>query len=121
MPKFPKKEKLCGQQRIQSLYREGQKLTVWPFRVTVRRGAFESPSPTKILIWAPKSLFKHAVDRNRLRRQMREVYRLHKQGMEDLGWEIAFNYIDRQLQPFSVLEKAMVRALKKIQPASHIS
>ena len=72
---FPKSEKLCGEQAVDHLYKNGKRFVVWPLRVTYLP---VDQAPTQVLIWAPKSLFKHAVDRNRLRRQMREAYRLNK-------------------------------------------
>ena len=73
-------------------------------------------APTQVLIWAPKVLFKHAVDRNRLRRQMREAYRLNKHVLEETGkyFQIAFNYIDKEKQDYRVIEKAMRKALNRL-------
>lgn len=111
MSVFPKKDKLCGQLRIQHLYQTGRKLTVWPLRVS-----YLSNTETQVLIWAPKSLFKHAVDRNRLRRQMREAWRLSEK--PTANYLIAFNYMDKQMQPYSIIEKAMHKAIRKINEAS---
>lgn len=108
---FPKSEKLCGEQSIDHLYKEGKRFVVWPMRVTYMPIA---DGPSQVLIWAPKSLFKHAVDRNRLRRQMREAYRLNKQVLVDRHYHLAFNYIDKQLQDFKTINKAMNKALKRI-------
>ncbi|MCQ2341334.1 MAG: ribonuclease P protein component [Paludibacteraceae bacterium] len=107
MPTFPKQDKLCGQLRIQHLYQAGQKLVVWPYRVT-----YLPSSTTQVLIWAPKSLFKHAVDRNRLRRQMREAWRLSDK--PSAHYLLAINYMDKQMQPYSVLEKAMQKLIRKL-------
>ena len=69
---------------------------------------------TQVLIWAPKSLFKRAVHRNRLRRLMREAYRLNKGLLGEGKYQIAFNYIDKTEQPYSVIEKAMRKALGRV-------
>ena len=105
---FPKHSKLCGQLRIAQLYKEGTRFTAWPLRVTwkpisndqspgasfrrngrsgLRRERYnhQSPMSNQILIWAPKSLFKRAVQRNRLRRLMREAYRLHQDILQSEG------------------------------------
>lgn len=114
---FPKQNKLCGQERIAQLYKQGKRFTSWPLRVTY----MPSNSPnSQVLVWAPKSLFKHAVQRNHLRRLMREAYRLHqdilsaKRSISDSGLLIAFNYMDKEPQPYSVIEKAVIKALRKI-------
>ena len=112
---FPKNEKLCGKQSVDHLYKEGKRFVSWPLRVSYMQAPDES---NRILIWAPKSLFRHAVDRNRLRRQMREAYRLNKTLLET-PYHIAFNYIDKTMQDYKVIAKAMRKALLKINQSSH--
>ena len=99
--------------RIQALYKEGKRFVAWPLRVSYM------PTPeaatTQVLIWAPKSLFKHAVDRNRMRRLMREAYRTQKDLLPtDMHYQIAFNYMDKTEQPLPIIEKAMRKAMKII-------
>ena len=106
---FPKHSKLCGQERIARLYKEGMRFTAWPLRVTYQ----PSEGETQVLVWAPKSLFKHAVQRNHLRRLMREAYRLHQEMLQEHHL-IAFNYMDKEAQPYPIIEKAICKALKKI-------
>ena len=92
---FPKEAKLCGAQEIAALYKSGKRFTSWPLRVTFQEIPEEQ---TRVLVWAPKSLFKRAVKRNHLRRLML----------------LAFNYMDKEEQPFPVIEKAVQKALRKI-------
>ena len=109
MSGFPKSEKLCGQMTIDHLYRHGKRFVAWPMRVT-----YLPADQTQVLVWAPKSLFKRAVHRNRLRRLMREAYRLNKDMLADGHYQIVFNYIDKAEQPYSVIEKAMRKALRRV-------
>lgn len=109
---FPKSAKLCGQIRIASLYKEGQRMTCFPIRVTYRPA-----TDTQVLIWAPKSLFKHAVDRNRLRRQMREAWRLNQHLLVG-NWQIAFNYMDKQMLDYKTIAHGMLKAIQKINKNS---
>ena len=109
MSGFPKSEKLCGQMTIDHLYRHGKRFVAWPMRVT-----YLPADQTQVLVWAPKSLFKRAVHRNRLRRLMREAYRLNKDMLADGHYQIAFNYIDKAEQPYAVIEKAMRKALGRV-------
>ena len=111
---FPKDSKLCGQERIAQLYKQGKRFTAWPLRVTYLP-ITDTPSPvTQVLVWAPKALFKRAVKRNHLRRLMREAYRLHQDLLEGGSYQLAFNYMDKEEQPYEVIEKAVCKALKKI-------
>lgn len=107
---FPKNSKLCGKERIAALYKEGQRFTAWPLRVCYQ----ETEENTQVLVWAPKSLFKRAVKRNHMRRLMREAYRLHQDLLGDKHFLIAFNYMDKEEQPYAVIEKAICKSLKKI-------
>lgn len=89
----------------------GNKFTVWPLRVTYCPAA-----DTQVLVWAPKSLFRHAVDRNHIRRQMREAWRLTAQELinGDAHYQIAINYIDGKKQPYTVISKAINKMVKRI-------
>ena len=71
---------------------------------------------TQVLVWAPKSLFKKAVDRNHLRRLMREAYRLNKDIIEgeDIHYQLAFNYIDKEKQDYRLIDKAIRKALNRL-------
>lgn len=107
---FPKQHKLCGKLPIEQLYREGKRFVAWPLRVTY----MPTEEETRVLVWAPKSLFRHAVQRNRLRRLMREAYRLHQSELGTQHYRLALNYMEKTEQPYAVIEKAVCKALKKI-------
>lgn len=107
---FPKYNKLCGKLRIAQVYAEGQRFVAWPLRVTW----MSAEAPTQILVWAPKSSFKKATQRNRIRRLMREAYRLQQELLGTRNYHIAFNYMDTKEPTYALVEKAMHKALVKI-------
>ena len=46
---------------------------------------------------------------------MREAYRLHQDLLGDQHFLLAFNYMDKEEQPYEVIEKAVCKALKKVK------
>lgn len=81
-PTFRKQERMVSKLLIEALFNGGNNHSVsaFPLRAvyqTMERR--EDGMPAQILISVPKKRFKHAVDRNRVKRQVREAYRRHKQ------------------------------------------
>ena len=119
---FPKSEHLCGSIRISELYKSGRRFVVFPLKVTWRIGNVNDNNtpPVQVLVWAPKSLFKRAVQRNRMRRLMREAYRLEKEPLvhycEEKGMkmEVAFNYMTKEVRDADDIRKAVRKAIEKI-------
>lgn len=120
---FGKSQRLCGQLRIKRLYAEGQRFIQFPLRVSYQIDSAKEgvEADVQVLLWAPKSLFRHAVDRNRIRRQMREAYRLSAQPLRDACREaccpmkIAVNYIAKQPLPYSHIQSAMRKAVSRLR------
>ena len=85
-PTFRKRERIVSNLLIEALFENGnsQSVSAFPLRAVYQTIARrEGHGPVQILISVPKKRFKHAVDRNRVKRQIRETYRRHKQ----LLWE----------------------------------
>jgi ribonuclease P protein component len=81
--KFRKRERLVSLRLIDDLFGGGSSRSVaaFPlraiFKVRVRED--HAAAPVQLLISVPKKHFHHAVDRNHVKRQIREAWRLHKQ------------------------------------------
>ncbi|MBR1469463.1 MAG: ribonuclease P protein component [Prevotella sp.] len=83
---FSKEERLCSRSLIEKLFNGDSAKSVmsFPLRVvymTENRAC--DGARVKILVSVPKRYFKHAVDRNRIKRQLREAYRKHKTILSD--------------------------------------
>lgn len=125
-PTFPKSERLSGKKKIGILFQKGRadlrSFYLFPFRVIYHyavdeAGERDGPERLAVLINVSKRQFKRAVDRNLLRRRIREAYRLNKQlvGRENSSpTEIAFLYIAKTKASFEEIEKSMRRTLKKV-------
>lgn len=83
MPQLPKEERLFEKRLMSLLFGKGKRFTegnreylVRVYYLSVER-ASENVA-CKVMVNAPKSCFRHAVDRNRIKRLLRESYRFHK-------------------------------------------
>src|SRR3989344_7106754 len=75
---FSKSERLSSKKDISLLYTTGQSRSFYPLKVFWREHICESEYPVRVLITVPKRSFKKAVDRNLLKRRIREAFRLNK-------------------------------------------
>ncbi len=77
---FPKWEHLTGDKSIAGLFSRGEAFIVFPLRVVYLRVERED-APVRVMFAVPKRHFRHAVDRNRMKRLMRESYRKQKSAL----------------------------------------
>jgi ribonuclease P protein component len=75
---FPKAVRLNHRRDIESLIKDGKAFNVYPLRVVSRPVAFNLAAPVKLVISVPKRVFKRAVQRNLLKRRIREAFRLNR-------------------------------------------
>lgn len=81
-----KQERLKSKKLIEKLYAEGESVKTFPLRMVFVQTAHTSEFPCQVGVSVAKRNYKLAVDRNRLKRLMRETYRLQK--------EIVYNNIE---------------------------
>ncbi len=82
MFEFKKENKIKSRLEIESLYENGSKLTAFPIKLIYLLEP-ESGSKLKSAFAVPKRSFKLAVNRNKIKRRMREAFRLNKGIIED--------------------------------------
>lgn len=121
---FKKEERICSRTLIDKLFNGGgsRSMVAFPVRLVYMGIGNESGSaPVKILVSVPKRCFKRAVKRNRVKRQMREAYRLNKNVLydrleehENTGLAIAFIWLDDKLWPSSEVEKKMKNLMHRL-------
>lgn len=118
---FPKKEHLKSKSVIEKLYAEGMSVTAYPLRaVFIEQDAEKQEATATILISVAKKRFRHAVDRNLMKRRIREAYRTSKQpfvvALEENGKKlaVAILYIDTKQSSTAFLKKKMERLLESI-------
>ena len=100
---FKKSERLCSKKLIKELFNRGSSFYLYPFKVLV----LENESPNKshqVLFSVPKRNFKKAVDRNLLKRRIREAYRLNKQFyLNSQPKLIAYIYSPKEILDFQII------------------
>ncbi|MDN3491548.1 ribonuclease P protein component [Winogradskyella bathintestinalis] len=75
---YSKKDKLKSKKVIERLFTEGKAVTAYPLRLIYLKTDFEDGSQLKTGVSVSKRLHKTAVSRNRIKRLLREAYRLNK-------------------------------------------
>lgn len=115
-----KSERLDRKKVIEKMFAGGSRsFSVFPLRV-VYLPVEELDVPVSILVSVSKRRFKRAVKRNRVKRQIREAYRLNKYLLSDAlsgsqtRLAVAFIYLSDELVPSSVIEERMKIALSRI-------
>ena len=112
---FQKKEKLKSSKTIENLFLEGKTLSKFPLKIFFLPK--ESIDTNMAAFAVPKRNFKSAVDRNRVKRQLRETYRLNKQILEEIHGKkfvMLFLYLGKVRPQYPELENSMVKLLKKL-------
>ncbi|MCC6541673.1 MAG: ribonuclease P protein component [Flavobacteriales bacterium] len=77
-PTFSKHERLTGRLRIAEVVEQGRSIQDPPIRLVGRAMELPTTARAQVAFAIPKRYMKLAVDRNRMRRLMREAYRLDK-------------------------------------------
>ncbi|MCS7078157.1 MAG: ribonuclease P protein component [Bacteroidia bacterium] len=116
---FEKIERIRLKKDIERLYQKGNSIFVYPLKVRYVTVEAEEDSPiaAQVLITVSKKNFKKAVHRNRIKRLIREGYRLNKHLLSPLQGEIIhihFHYISKKLLDFTTIENGIKELLKQI-------
>jgi len=116
---FTKQERLCSSKLIDRLFREGNRqISVFPIRLVWL--LTDDIDGVQILISAPKRNFHHAVDRNRIKRQIREFYRVSSAPLKEAvaargqGLALAFLFNDARLWDSDKLAQRLGPAMEKL-------
>lgn len=116
---FPLKEHLKSKRVIEKLYAEGASVTAYPLRAVFLEQQEQEPIAA-ILISVAKKRFRHAVDRNLVKRRIREAYRTSKhpliEALENDGKKmaIAILYIDTKHNSTAFIKRKMEKLLDNI-------
>ena len=117
---FSSEEKLKSKKIIDQLFKEGKSVSSNGFTLVYLIRPLTSFYPAQAGFSVPKKFFKHAVDRNRVKRLMREVYRLNKISLYETlvcrkqQMAIMFIYKGKEVPGYEVVLKGVSACLKKL-------
>ncbi len=113
---FSSNERLKSKIQIDKLFEEGNTLSVFPLRLVYKSFIFNDTVAVKAGVSVSKRNFKMAVDRNRIKRLMREAYRLNKNMCFNnitTQYALMILYLGKDMPDFDQVDNTMKKLLKQ--------
>ena len=120
MFQFPKKQKLCGEKVIERLFANGKSISEKPFRAIWNFEKNNDQVFVKSLIVVSKKRLKLAVERNVVKRRIKEAYRLQKKQLEyflestNQQLNLAIIYQEEEILDYKTLEEKINLLLSRL-------
>ena len=109
---FSNKQKLKSQKLIDEIFEEGKSVTVFPLKMVY----LYTGNSNQVGVSVSKRIFKRAVDRNRIKRLMREAYRHNKNMLIDnnvSGYAFMILYLSKDLPDYKLVNSKTQALLTK--------
>lgn len=113
---FPKEEKLKSKKSIEMLFSQGKTVSKFPLKLVYMAADLPKDVPIQVGVSVTKRRFKKAVTRNRIKRLMRESYRIHKNLIFNkitTSYAFMFLYIGKEEPAYEMLQINMKALLEK--------
>lgn len=113
---FSKSERLSSEILIKELFSKGSYFYLYPFKIFFLE---KEKSKNQVLITVPKRSFRRAVDRNFLKRRIREAYRLNKSlylytPLSGINYSLGIIYTAKDKLAFDIIEKKLILVFKRL-------
>jgi ribonuclease P protein component len=113
--RFRKEERLSRKKIIEELFKKGSSHLFFPLKVIFLPHPDSVLPYHQVLISAPTKNFKNAVDRNSIKRRIREGYRLHKTLLRTSPTLcLAYIYIGKEILPSAIIHKSIRLSLERL-------
>ena len=113
-------ERLKSEKSISQIFESGKSLSVYPLRLIYQLKSPEKDVSVKIGFAVPKKNFKRAIDRNLIKRRMREAYRLNKQilcgenNKPGCGLEMMLVYQAKKVEDYEKISSCLKNLMKRL-------
>lgn len=121
-----KEQRLKSRKAIDQLFANGHSFSLFPFRIVYRKNELKAEGPIlQAAFSVSKRHFKKAVHRNRIKRLMREAYRLQKNDLQKLLQEngqqliIFILYTGNALPQHTMVMEKIAAVIKRLQKTAH--
>ena len=129
---LPKYERICKENDIQALFDKGHGFGVYPYRVIyLFRHDENHPVTCRLLVSVSKKRFHHAINRNRVKRLIRESWRRNKAALfeicekDNISVDVALVYTATDIhsyeEMFAKTKKAVNELINKYNSTKHTS
>ena len=119
MNKFPKQERLSSRKQIEELFKKGESFTLYPIKTVYLKKPQAANNSHQVLVTVPKRNFKKAVERNKLKRRIKEAYRLNKQQLDSQSREfylvIGYIYVGRKIADYQLIADKLKQSLERLR------
>lgn len=117
---FEKEERLCSKKSLNGLFQNGSSFLIYPFRVTwLITPDFNQKTPVQVVVAVPKKRFKSSVDRNQIKRRIKEAYRLSKEellypalDLQNKKILLAISYVGKEIHDYNFMQQKILSMMK---------